>query len=162
MKTIAIPTDFTIESLNTVKGALAMLKDEKVNLILVYSAYLSGSITDLLFLSKPKYLASMQNDKFTEACEILTNKYASQIESFQVELFPGTSHSFFTHFLAGNNIDEVFIPKNYRLKPGKRGFDPIPYFKKTKLPLTEVDWHATSDIPEKNLVAELFLVTNHL
>lgn len=162
MKTIAIPTDFTIESLNTVKGALNVLKDEKINLILVYSAYLSGSITDLLFLSKPKYLASLQDDKFTEACEILRNKYASQIKSIQVELFPGTSNSFFTHFLAGNHIDEVFIPKKYRLKLGKRGFDPIPYFKKTKLPLTEVDWNETSNVPEKNRVAELFLVTNHL
>lgn len=162
MKTIAIPTDFTIESLNTVKGALNVLKGEKVNLVLVYSAYLSGSITDLLFLSKPKYLASLQNDKFTEACEILQNKYASQIHSINVDLFPGTSQNFFTHFLVGNAVDEVFVPKRYRLKTGKRGFDSIPYFKKAKLPLTEVDWNETPNAPEKDRLAELFLVSTHV
>ena len=75
MKTVLIPTDFSIESLNTVKGALKQCEGENTNLILVYGVYLSDSITDLLFFSKPKYLSTLQSEKFTQACEILKNKY---------------------------------------------------------------------------------------
>lgn len=160
MRTILIPTDFTIESLHTVKGALKHHEGEPVNLILVYGAYLSDSITDLLFFSKPKYLAALQSEKFTEACEILKNKYDSHIHSLTVDLFSGYNHRAFENFLAGNGVDELFIPRSYQLKKGKDGFALLPYFRKSSLPLTEVEWRETAQVPEKNHLAELFLVSD--
>jgi hypothetical protein len=162
MKTILIPTDFTIESLNTVKEALKQRAGENINLILVYGAYLSDSITDLLFISKPKQLATLQNKKFTEACEILRNKYDSQINSLRVELFSGHNQRAFEHFLTGNAVDELYVPRSYRSKKGEHGFDLLPFFQKSTLPLTEIEWLETTPIPEKDRVAELFLVSDSL
>lgn len=160
MRTILIPTDFTIESLNTVKGALRKREGEDVNIILVYGAYLSDSITDLLFFSKPAYLANLQSEKFTEACEILKNKYDSQIGSLTVDLFSGYNQRAFENFLSGNKVDEMFVPRSYHFKQGKRGFDLLPYFRKSSLPMTEIEWRETAQVPEKEHLAELFLISD--
>lgn len=158
-KTILIPTDFTIESLNVVKGALRQLEGEEVNLILVYSAYLSDCITDLLFFSKKKYLDDLQSNKFKEACEILQNKYASQIYAFNFDLFTGGTQSTFQNFLLGNKVDTLFIPKTYKLKLGdKWGFDLLPYCRKSALPCMEISWKETCKVAEKERVAELFMM----
>ncbi|GAB3164087.1 hypothetical protein [Telluribacter humicola] len=159
--TILIPTDFTIESLNVVKGALRQLDGEEVNLILVYSAHLSDCITDLLFFSKKKYLEDLQNEKFKEACEILLNKYASQINSFSIDLFTGNYQSTFHNFLLGNKVDAIFIPKSYKLKLGqKQSFDLLPYCRKSPVQCVEIDWNETRNVPEKDKVAELFFMPN--
>ena len=164
MKTILIPTDFTIESLNTVKGAFKKINDgEQVNLILVYSAYLSDSITDRLFFSKEKYLMASQGEKFREACHVLLNTYASRVHSLRTELFCGYTKSAFANFLEANQVDEVMIPGTYTLKMSSpRSFDPISYFKKCPLPITTIHWQETYRLPEKDRVAELFLMTNHV
>ncbi|WP_247233156.1 hypothetical protein [Telluribacter sp. SYSU D00476] len=160
-KTILIPTDFTIESLNVVKGALRQLEEEEVNLILVYSAHLSDCITDLLFFSKKKYLDDLQNAKFKEACEILQNKYASQINAFNFDLFTGGTQGTFQNFLLGNKIDTIFIPKTYRLKSSdKWGFDLLPYCKKSGRQCVEISWKETRNVPEKDKVAELFMMSD--
>jgi hypothetical protein len=161
MRTILIPTDFSIESLNTVKGALKHHEGENINLILVYGVYLSDSITDLLFFSKPKYLSTLQSEKFTQACEILKNKYDSQIHSLTVDLFTGYNQQAFENFLAGHSVDELFIPRSYRFKAGKRGFNLVPYFRKSSLPLTEIEWRESNLAPEKDRLAELFLVSDN-
>lgn len=160
MRTILIPTDFTIESLNTVKAALNQREGEKINLILVYGLQLSDSITDLLFYSRDRYLDMLENEKFTEACEILKNKYDSQLESINVELFTGYTQGAFTNFMEGLGIDELFMPASYQFKKGKRGFDLLPYFRKASLPITEVGWHEARNLPEKDLIAELFLAAS--
>jgi len=164
MKTILIPTDFTIESLNTVKGAFKKQDDgEPVNLILVYSAFLSDSITDRLFFSKEKYLLALQSEKFREACQVLLNTYASRVNSFRIELFSGFTKQAFANFLEANDVNEVVIPGTYTLKMTTlRSFDPISYFKKCSLPITIIHWQEPSYLPEKDRVAELFLMTNHV
>ncbi|TDB60022.1 hypothetical protein [Arundinibacter roseus] len=162
MKTILIPTDFTIESLNTVKGAFKRDSQEKVNLILLYAIGMSDSITDLLFFSKEKFIASQQSGKFAEAFQILQNTYDSQINSFRVELFSGYTQNAFANFLEANQVDEVFIPKDYTLKlQHKRSFNPLPFLKKCKLPKTEISWNEGPFVHEKDHVSELFLVSNH-
>ncbi len=161
MKTILIPTDFTIESLNTLKEALK-LQSEKVDIILVYFAGTPDSITELLFFSKGSYLSSFQGERFREACQILLNTYTSRINSFQIELFSGFWQRVFTSFLEINHVDEIFIPENYSMKlDNPRSFDPLPYFKKCSLPMTTISWDSNVSVPEKDRVAELFLQTSH-
>ncbi|HEV7348576.1 hypothetical protein [Telluribacter sp.] len=160
-KTILIPTDFTIESLNTVKGALRQLEGEKVDLVLVYSAHLTDCITDLLFFSKRKYLDEQQNAKFKEACEILKNKYASQLNSFCLDLFTGINQNAFENFLLGKKVETIFIPKSYRMKlTNKWCFDLLPYCRKCSLQYVEIDWNENRNVPDQGSIAELFLVPN--
>ncbi|GHB70767.1 hypothetical protein [Persicitalea jodogahamensis] len=161
MKTILIPTDFTIESLNTLKEAIK-LQSEKVNVVLVYFAGTPDSITEMLFFSKENYLSSFQSERFQEACQILLNTYASKVNSFRIELFSGFWQRVFTSFLEINEVDEVFIPKNYSMKlKNPRSFDPLPYFRKCALPKRSIPWDSNVNVPEKDRVAELFLQISH-
>uniref|UniRef100_UPI0035945567 hypothetical protein n=1 Tax=Persicitalea sp. TaxID=3100273 RepID=UPI0035945567 len=146
---------------NTLKEALKR-QGEKVNITLVYFAEMPDSITELLFFSKEGYLSSFQEERFREACQVLLNRYASKINSFRIELFSGFWQRAFTSFLEVNDVDELFIPENYSMKLNKpRSFDPLPFFRKCKLPLTAVSWDSNANVPEKDLVAELFLQTSH-
>jgi hypothetical protein len=164
MKTILIPTDFTIESLNTVKGVFKKNDNgEQVNLILLHAVFLSDSITDRLFYSKEKHLLTLQSEKFREACQVLLNTYASRVNSFRIELFSGFTKQAFANFLEANEVNELVIPGTYTLKlASPRSFDPIPYFKKCSLPITVIHWQESYCLPEKDRVAELFLMTNHV
>lgn len=138
MKTILIPTDFTADSLSILKNALNNEKDEKVNIILGYGKRLSWSISDLLFYSTKNILKELEDSEFSEAKEIIMNKYRSKINSLKIELFHGFNQNAFNSFIEGNLINHSVIPEsddtmdfNY-----KQGFDIVPFIKKSNL-LTE-------------------------
>ncbi|MFN3918079.1 MAG: hypothetical protein ACK4K0_10090 [Flavobacteriales bacterium] len=157
-KTILIPIDFTIESLTIVKSALEQIEEnQKVNIILLHGAYLTDFITDLLFFSKAKFVESKSTREFNEAIEILKNKYASQIDSIRKDVFTGSNQSAFNNYLEANNVDEAYIPKNYKFnRINKRSFDLIPYIKKSKAVVTEIESSFRKEIPEKGKLAEIF------
>lgn len=162
MKTILIPTDFTIESLNIVKGALAKCEGQRLSLVLICGAELSTSITDLLFFSRSRLLASLQNEKFTEACEILKNKYGSQLHQLRIELFTGHTQRAFDLFIEGQKAQELYVPRTYRFRPGRGSFDILSFCRASRLPIHEIEWRETVAVPEKDRVAELFLVPGSL
>ncbi|MBP7642450.1 MAG: hypothetical protein KA767_03880, partial [Saprospiraceae bacterium] len=66
-KRILIPTDFNVESLNTMKRALERVDDGDVEVILFYSEYLSDSITEMLFYNPEKRLNELITPVFEEA-----------------------------------------------------------------------------------------------
>ncbi|WP_100615981.1 hypothetical protein [Confluentibacter citreus] len=135
MKTILIPTDFTADSLSILKNALNSEQDEKVNIILGYGKRLSWSISDLLFYSTKSVLKELEDNEFTEAKEIIMNKYSSKINSLRVELFHGFNQNAFNAFIEGNQINYSVIPESddvmdYKYK---QGFDIVPFIKKSSL-----------------------------
>ena len=75
-KKILIPIDFRIESLNTLKYALEERKQEKSSVILMYSAYNSDSITDLLFYNPTKIVETLPSSEFTAYSENKGDKIA--------------------------------------------------------------------------------------
>lgn len=155
--TILIPTDFTIESLNLFKKAAQSTENESVNIVFLHCIYLSDSITELLFFSKKTIIKSLVNPDFQDACKIICNKYASRINSTRIEIFSGTTQNAFNQFLEGNLIDEILIPENYTLRlVNTRSFDPMPFIQRARVPVNTVTWPNTTDIPEKNQLAELF------
>jgi hypothetical protein len=157
-KCILIPTDFSIESLLTLKKALLSFEDQDVSVVLFYSTYISDSISDLLFHSKMKELENLENKSFKDACEILKNKYQSKIKSFKIELFTGLNQNAFNNFIQAHKVSDIFIPKNYKLKMiTKRSFDPINYIKKNSIVVHEVEWKEKIDFTENIKIAELFL-----
>jgi hypothetical protein len=156
-RTILIPTDFSIESLNLFKAAVQTGASAPVHIVFVHGAYSSVSVMDLMFSSPRKIHESLITANFRNACTIIRNKFASSISSDRIEFFSGITQSAFQNFLEGNNIDEIFIPKNYTFtKASDRSFDILPFIRNSRLQTHEVFWQRTDSIREKNMLAELF------
>jgi hypothetical protein len=155
-RTILIPTDFSIESLNLFKYA-AQHAQEPLNIVLVHGLHLSDSIFDLLFRTRADSVSKLTNPDFEDACRILRNKYASRINSFRIEIFSGVTQSAFQNFLEGNRITEIVIPKTYTLRVSGKSFDVLPYLRASKLAPQEVEWKPIENAPERNQLAEIFL-----
>lgn len=131
-KNILIPTDFEMDSLNTIKKVVLDLKeDEVVTITLLHGYYLSESITDLLFYSKRNLLNDIVPSEFSEGCELLKNKYTSQLEQIKIDFFHGLNKRAFKSYLNSNNINAVYVPSGGNPKKvTKRSFDIVPYIYK--------------------------------
>lgn len=156
VKTILIPIDFSIESLNTLKYALEQNKQEKFKIVLFYAETLSTSISDLLFYSPIKRIQELSTPKFKDAIHIIKNTYESNIQQIRIELFHGYNKNAFLNFHEGFQIDLVYLPANYRLTPKQRGFDPIPLIKKSKVLFNEVNWSSDKRNSNDDELNQLF------
>lgn len=137
--TVLVPTDFQVESLNTVKLILEQTPT-LTNIVLVYPMYLSSTITDLLFYSPGKLIRQSVSQEFSSALEILKNRFESNLGTIRTELFHGSSNNAFTNFIQGQGVTHLAIPKTYVLKTGKDSFDLLPYIKRCGIPCTVLDW----------------------
>ncbi len=155
-KTILIPIDFHVESLNTLKLALKQNADSEVQVVLMYCEYLSDSIRDLLFYSPHKRIAELASADFHDAISIIRNRFSTTLISLRIELFHGHNASAFRNFTDGNRIDEIYIPKSYTLKKYKSGFDPGPLIKKSRLPFFEMDWATDTSLSQQDQLGFLF------
>lgn len=158
MKNILVPTDFTVDSLVLLKKAIEN-EDEKLNLTLVYGKFLSTSISELVFFSKSKILNSLENQSFKEARGILENRYFSRINTLRTDIFFGKNQSAFENFLKGNKIDKAYIPDDPKsLHPQlKKGFDLIPYLKRSDLELTEIAYSNHTPVTIEETLAKLLI-----
>ena len=158
-KTILIPTDFSVKSLNLAKTALQKDKG-KLDIILIHGLLLSDSITELLFYSKKKLLAKLETPEFQDSCQLLLSKYEEKINSLTIDVFSWKSQSAFDNYLDANEVKDAYIPVNYEFEfKNPSSFDLIPFFRKANLQLHEVDWHPVEPkIAEKhsNQLAEIF------
>lgn len=158
-RNILLPTDFSIESLRLLKESLRLTETGTVNIIMFHCLHLSDSIVDLLFQSRKNIIESLLTPDFEDGCKILKNKYNDRINSIGIELFFGGTQNAFTNFLDANNIDEVYILKPFAFtKPHSRSFSPERLIRKSKVSITEVAWTAPKNVPEKNKLAEIFLL----
>jgi hypothetical protein len=155
-KKILIPIDFRVESLNTLKYALDDLKQEKSNIILMYSEYISDSITELLFYDPAKKIRELASSDFNDAIAIINNTHESSLHTIKIELFNGLNKNAFLNFYEAHAIDLIYLPKNYCLKPHKNGFDPTPLIKKSKVEYKEVAWASDRPTTNKDELTQLF------
>ncbi len=155
-KTILIPIDFEVESLNTAKLLLSEAK-EPVKILLVYSEYLSDSIPELMFYSPVKRIDAMMTHEFREALAILRNRFSEKLLGIEVMLFHGTNRSAFRNFIESNNVDEVHLPKTYSLRKKKNSIDISPYVAQTKVSVHEHDWMSH---PSSGVQSQLHLLFN--
>jgi hypothetical protein len=150
---ILIPTDFHVESLNTLKLAVNLIEADKVDVVLMYAENLSSSITELLFYNPKKIIESLKTSEFEEAISILKNRYETSINSISYEVFHGYRVAALEYFIESKDIDLIYLPKTYKLKMPKNGFDPIPMIKKSNLTYKELNWevgHHTSEEVQLN------------
>ncbi len=157
-KTILIPTDFTVESLILVKQAVAQNQNNNLNIILLYSCFLTDSISELLFYSPEKIIKEKSNAKFHEALSVVTNRYYEQINAIEIEVFHGYSASSIESYVEKNKISQVFIPKNYVFKETGNYFDMTSIIRRSKLKYTELSWAENPDYTiQGNNLANLFI-----
>ncbi len=158
-KTILIPTDFSIESLNLVKYAAESATSERINILLTHGLRLSDSILDLLFFSRNQTISKLTNDDFNAACKILLNKYQTQVDSLSIDFFSGFTRSAFQNFLEAHKVHEILIPKSYVLNnTTTKSFDLLPFIKSSSYQVNEVQWQPIENVPEKGRLAEIFLL----
>ena len=137
-KTILIPTDFTVESLVAVKEAISYNEGNNLNIILLYSCFLTDSISELLFYSPEKIIREQSSKNFHEALSIIQNRFSEQINSISIEVFHGYSARAVEAFIEKNKIDHVYFSKNYSVNEDKNLFDIKPFIKKSKVEFTEL------------------------
>lgn len=138
VKTLLIPIDFTVSSLNTLKLALEQEKAESVEIILLYAELQSDSITDLLFYSADKIVSPKLSSDFVLALEAIRNRFEKQVTEVAIKVFHGINIQALNSFLVVNCVDEIFIPKTYKLTTPGRAFDPIPLLRKSSFPVYEM------------------------
>ncbi|MEQ6120356.1 hypothetical protein [Reichenbachiella sp. MALMAid0571] len=159
-KTILIPIDFSVKSLNLLRSTLEKESEEPVNIVLSCGHFLGTSITELLFFSKEKLLDELINPEFKASLEVIYSKYNSQISNFSIEIFTGNSVAGFINFLEGNRINRVYINPDYTPKfKNKNSFDLMPYIKKSRALVYHVQWAGASRnhvVSKSETVADIF------
>jgi len=124
MKTVLIPTDFNLESLNILE-ALIQQKTEQMNIIFIHAFKLSDSITDMLMLSRRSRDYENISDEFFSKINQFKDKYSSQINAIGIEYFYGSTVAAFKNFLEAFDVDYIAYLKNYNFTPiNKYSIDP--------------------------------------
>jgi hypothetical protein len=156
-KTIALATDFSIESLTLLRQALKKEESVKLNVLLIHGYRSSDSIMDLLFPEPEKEVKKLMSDSFCKALQIIRNSHESRIASLNIELVGSLTTAALRNWLEGKQVEEVFVPADYKMKPASdRSFDLVPMLKQTGVKLIELEW-PNQDVHVKSGIADLLL-----
>jgi hypothetical protein len=155
-KTILVPIDFRIVSLNTLKIALESHQYEAIRVVLLYAEHLDDSISDFLFYSPHRTIHSLITPEFKEALEIIKNRFEDSLRNIKIELFHGRTSNAMCSFLDAHNIDEIYVPKNHEFNTTKKAFNPVPLLKKSQYPIFEIPLESMSTQTEHGQLLELF------
>jgi len=158
-KTVLIPTDFSVKSLNLVKSALNSNEEFSLEIILLHGMDLPDSISELLFFNKLETIRKLESVEFQEACQLLQNKYGSRIESLSADLFMGYNQNAFENYIEGNRVEEIYAFADHTFEPcHKRSFDIMPFIEKASINLMRVKWigHGKKHNLEHHQMSALF------
>lgn len=144
---ILVPTDLRVASLNTAKLALEMETSPQVSVMLLHPLRLSNSITDLLFTSPETAMHERSSNEFKEALAILRSRFESKLKHLSLVAHFGKNSSAMESLLQAHRVDAIYLPRTYRLRLGAV-VDPLPFLRRSGLPITEIDW------PESNRSGE--------
>jgi hypothetical protein len=156
LKTILIPTDFSIESLNLFKAA-ATHEGDQLHIILYHAMVMSDSILDLLFSPRDTSLDRSAHPDFWDAVKIIQNKYGARIRYVRVEVFTGNTLRAFENFIEGNQVDTILVPEDYQFQLlHAKSIDPMRFINSIRTEVKKVSWDRQSSMPEKNKLSEIF------
>jgi uncharacterized Rmd1/YagE family protein len=117
MKTLLIPTDFKLESLNAVSRLVDTLYPEKLNIVMVHTLAITDSMGELALLSRRSAEYRLISAEFYNACTRLKQQHADTIEKIDVTFFYGYTMATFRNFLEAQQIDAIvkLVGYNYEL-----------------------------------------------
>ncbi len=156
-KTILVPTDFRVASLNTLRWALEESNESTVDVVLLYCETLDDSITERLFYSPRRIIDGLLTADYKDAISILRNRFENKLGELRIELFHGKTQPAFDTLLNTLNIDAIYLSTLYRLHRPGRTFDPASYIKQGKVPYYEVAWFPQDVITTEDSLENLFL-----
>ncbi|TRX47133.1 hypothetical protein FNH22_30405 [Fulvivirga sp. M361] len=144
---VLIPTDFTIESLNTVKYLLNSYPTTTTfDIILFFGFRLPDSTIELMYFSKSRLMDDVSNPEFEEACVYIKKDHVGQIHSLRLDIFTGINMAAFQNYLEANHIERVCVSVKHQLKlPHKRSFNTLPFIYKSGIDIQEVDRSAITE-----------------
>lgn len=154
MRTILIPTDFTSVPLLLLKHA-ATHTEEELDVIFMYSSFLSDSITDLLFYSPTKTIDKAMTREFREGCSIMQNRYPDKIRNIRFELFHGNNTNAFASLANANQVEAVLLPQDYKFVQMHRSYDPTRHIVNSGVTVKMIDLQLVYHPAEHDLIASL-------
>ena len=113
MKNILLPTDLTVQSLWPVHTIVKDAATEKVNICLVHMLSMPTSVYDLFFLKESKPYQQVPTH-FTEAYQMLGNRYADAIGKINFRFVYCNSSRLLCNYVEGNGIDAAYLLDNYK------------------------------------------------
>ena len=139
MKTVVIPSDFNVESIQVAEAIIRNSKEE-VRLIFIHMFHVADDIQDLLFSNYRKKEYEFVSEAFKNECKILKDLYPESLKSFKIEFFYGSRLASFKNFLDYNEADIIAYSERYGIpKLSKSSLEAMPIIKKCGLPLINTD-----------------------
>ena len=139
MKTVVIPSDFSIESIQVAETIIRDSKEE-VRIIFIHLFHVADDIQDLLFSNYRKKEYEFVSETFRNECNILKDLYSETLNSIKIEFFYGSRLASFKNFLDYNQADCIAYSERYGIpKLSKSSLETLPVIKKCGLPLIDTD-----------------------
>jgi len=164
MKTVLIPTDFELASLDCLSEVTNRYYPEKLNIILVHMVKMTDSITELLMLSKRRVEYENITDEFKETFNDFKQNNNHLVSGIRIEFFYGNTIAAFENFLEANDVDEIINIKNYNFKlTTKNSIDPTILVKKISHKAITIDFNLIKkpySVASKTIVEQSVIVTD--
>lgn len=139
MKTIIIPSDFSLESLRVADAVLRTYQEE-VAFVFIHLFHVADDIQDLLFSSYRKKEYELVPDEFSKECNMMKDLSGGKLKSYKIEFFYGNRLAPFKNFLDYHNADVIAYSEYYGVpKLSKSSLEAVSVIKKAGLPLFNAD-----------------------
>jgi len=139
MKTVIIPSDFSLESFQ-VAETIVRNSREPLKILFIHLFHVADDIQDLLFSNYRKKEYEFVSDGFSQDCEMLTNLYPEIVKCIKIEFFYGSKLAVFKNFLDYNQADFIAYSKSYGIpKLSKSSIDALPVIMKCGIPVLDSD-----------------------
>jgi hypothetical protein len=140
-RTILIPTDFKVSSLEPLKALLQFQPEDSIKVILVHGIYLSNSISELLFFDQSDWKLELAGKEFLGKLDELEQELGSKVSSIGIRFFSGFTQASFDQFTETHQVDRIIIP--YELPfdwSHKKSMDILPFLHKSKIQKQLIAW----------------------
>lgn len=125
MKTVLVPTDFKLGSINLIDALVQNQPTETFHIIFVHAFKLSDSITDMLMLSRRSRDYENISDEFYQQLNQVKAKHTGSIEAIGLEYFYGSTVAAFKNFIEAFDVDCIAYLDGYNFTPiNKYSIDP--------------------------------------
>lgn len=111
MKTIIIPTDLSLNSLDLVKNAVLHFPNEQINIVLAYGFEVRVSDFQPMDFLGSRGFKSEINKNFLHLKKKISLEHKNQIGKLTIEAFTGTNTIAFKNFLIAHNITMALVPE---------------------------------------------------
>lgn len=156
MKNILLPTDLSVQSLWPVHDIVKEAGDDQLVIHVVHMLSTPGSLMDLFSLKESRPYNEVPAN-FTEAFQMLCQKYKGKIEKMHFRFVYGNTTRFLRNFIEGNQIDVVYTLSNYEYaKPFNNSLCFVNDLCKCKVPLRQLPLHADAASEYQILSALLY------